>query len=315
MQREIFKNAVLDVSYVGTKGDHLLDRRNINFVGAAETNAFVTNTTLNPTASTNVNSIRPFRGYNTITFIETEAISRYHGLLSSLNWRFAQGSTISLSYTFSKNLTNFTNDRDAVDAPQDQFNFLTEYAEARTSRPHIFSASYIYELPWLQKASNPFVHFLLAGWQVSGITNIESGPPISRVLASSTNSGRNGNRAQLVGDPTSGLAGTIDPASGLPFLFDPTAFANPALGTYGNSGRAIFRLPGRNQTNLSLIKNFYINKEKGRYVQFRAESFNVFNHTQFFLDINGNQLGTSTVGRPGSTRNPREFQFGLKLYL
>jgi len=315
MQREIFKNAVLDVSYVGTKGDHLLDRRNINFVGAPETNAFVTNTVLNPTASTNVNSIRPFRGYGTITFIETEAISRYHGLLSSLNWRFAQGSSISLSYTFSKNLTNFTNDRDGVDAPQDQFNFLTEYAEARTSRPHIFSASYIYELPWLRKNSNPFVHFALAGWQISGITNIESGPPISRVLASSTNSGRNGNRSQLVGDPTSGLAGTIDPVSGLPFLFDPTAFANPALGTYGNSGRAIFRLPGRNQTNLSLIKNFYINKEKGRYVQFRAESFNVFNHTQFFLDINGNQLGTSTVGRPGSTRNPREFQFGLKLYL
>jgi len=296
-------------------------------VGAAETNAWVLDTVRNPTASTNVNAIRPFRGYGTITFKETAAISRYHGLLSSLNWRFARGSTVSLAYTFSKNLTNFTNDRDGVDAPQNQYDLRIEYAEARTSRPHIFSASYIWEMPFFQKNSNPLVKTALAGWQISGITNIESGPPISRVLASTTNSGRNGNRAQLVGDPNAGLKGTIDPVSGLPFLYDPTAFANPALGTYGNAGRAIFRLPGRNQTNLSLIKNFYWNREKARYFQFRVESFNVFNHTQFFLEsANGNVLGgsacvpggiavcTSTTGRPGSTRNPREFQFGLKLY-
>jgi hypothetical protein len=323
IQRQIFKNAVLDVSYVGTKGDHLLDRRNINFVSAADTNAFA----LANGGSTQVNSIRPFRGYGTVTFIETQAISRYHGLLSSLNWRFAKGSSVSLSYTFSKNMTNFTNDRDAVDAPQDQFDLRREYAEARTSRPHIFSASYIYELPWLRKNPNSVVRFVLSGWQISGITNIESGPPISRVLASTTNGGRNGNRAQLVGDPRGGLNGTIDPVSGLPFIFDPTAFANPALGTYGNSGRAIFRLWGRNQSNLSLIKNFYINREKGRYVQFRAESFNVFNHTQFLPSSIDNQLGggacvpgsailvcSSTTGRPTATRNPREFQFGLKMY-
>jgi hypothetical protein len=333
LQREIFKNAVVDLSYVGTKGDHLLDRRNINFVSPADTNAWVLDAVRNPptgnppTASTNVNAIRPFRGYGTITFIETQAISRYHGMLSSFNWRFAKGSSVGLAYTFSKNMTNFTNDRDAVDAPQDQFDLRREYAEARSSRPHIFSASYIYELPWLRKSTNPLVRQVLAGWQISGITNIESGQPISRVLASTTNSGRNGNRAQLVGDPTSGLAGTIHPTSGLPFIFDPTAFANPALGTYGNSGRAIFRLPGRNQTNLSLIKNFYINKEKARYVQLRAESFNVFNHTQFAPLSVDNSLGTSacvpggtiavcttTTGRPTATRLPREFQFGLKMY-
>jgi len=224
-------------------------------------------------------------------------------------------------------MTNFTNDRDGVDAPQNPLNLLPEYAEARTSRPHIFSASYIYELPWLKNNKNTFVHGVLAGWQISGITNIESGPPISRVLASTTNSGRNGNRAQLTGNPVAGLFGTTDPVTGLPFIFDPTAFANPALGTYGNSGRAIFRLWGRNQTNLNLVKNFYINSEKARYIQFRVESFNVFNHTQFLPSSIDNQLGGSacvpggtilvcsgTTGRPGATRNPREFQFGLKLY-
>jgi hypothetical protein len=328
VQHEIFKNAVIDISYVGTKGDHLLDRRNINFVGPAETNAWILDTVRNPTASTNVNAIRPFVGYSTITFIETQAISRYHGLLSSLNWRFARGSSLNVAYTFSKNMTNFTNDRDGVDAPQNQFNLRPEYAEARTSRPHIFAASYIYELPFFRQSKNGFAHYVLSGWQISGITNIESGQPISRVLASSTNSGRNGNRAQLTGNPTGGLAGTVDPVSGLPFIFDPTAFANPVFGTFGNSGRAIFRLPGRNQTNLSLVKNLYLNQEKGRYVQLRAESFNVFNHTQFLPGSVDNQLGGSacvpggtilvcanpTTGRPTATRLPREFQFGLKLY-
>ena len=324
VQHEIFKNAVIDLSYVGTRGDHLLDRRNINFVGPAETNAFA----IANAGSTQVNSIRPFRGYSTITFIETQAISRYHGLLSSLNYRFARGSSLNLAYTFSKNLTDATNDRDAIDDPQNPFDVRTEYAEARTSRPHIFAASYIYELPFFRQNKNGFAHNVLGGWQISGITNIESGQPISRVLASTTNGGRNGNRAQLVGNPTGGLAGTIDPVTGLPFIFDPTAFANPVLGTYGNSGRAIFRLPGRNQTNLSLVKNLYFNEEKGRYLQLRAESFNVFNHTQFLPGSVDNQLGGSpcvpggtiavcanpTTGRPTATRLPREFQFGIKLY-
>ena len=155
---------------------------------------------------------------------------------------------------------------------------------------------------------------LIPGWQIGGITNIESGPPVSRVIPLSTNGGLIGNRANLVGNPTGGVAGTIDPVSGLPFIFDPAAFAAPANGTFGNSGRAIFRLPGRNQTNLSLSRYFYFDREKDRFVQLRVESFNVFNHTQF-LGAN-NQLGiggtANPTGTPGATRSPREMQFAVK---
>jgi hypothetical protein len=83
------------------------------------------------------------------------------------------------------------------------------------------------------------------------------------------------------------------------------------LGTFGNSGRAIVRLPGRNQTNLSLSRYFYFNKDKNRYVQLRAESFNVFNKTQFLGVDNG--IGFSTSGLPTGTRLPREFQFAVKM--
>jgi hypothetical protein len=79
-------------------------------------------------------------------------------------------------------------------------------------------------------------------------------------------------------------------------------------------------LPGRNQTNLAVSKQFYFNKERTVYLQFRAESFNLFNHTQFTgisaaRPTEGTDfLRNSSFGRPTSTRLPREFQFGLKFY-
>lgn len=317
VQREVFKNAVVDVSYVRTKGDHLIRRRNINFVGPKETNDNLTNTGI-----ANGTNIRPYIRYGTITYIETSARSRYNGLLSSFNYRLQKGFTITLAYTYSKNYTDSTNDRDAIDDPQNPFDTSTEYAEARTSRPHIFSASYVYELPFFKKSSNSLARLLLSGYQISGITNFESGPPIPRVIIASTQNGTIGSYANMNGDPSGGLAGTIDPVTTLPFLFDPTVFSTPDVGTYGNAPRAFIHSPGRKQTNLALTKQFYFNKDRNRYLQFRVESFNLFNTTQFVVSTASSQslptagpLSNTTFARPTAARLPREFQFALKLYL
>lgn len=309
IQRELFRNAVIDVSYVGTRGLHLIRRRNINFQTPAAIVAVGTAL---------AGTVRPFLGWGAITYIETSAESKYHGLLSSFNYRFGNGLSLTTSYTWSKNLTNSTNDRDAVDDPQNPFNIAPEWAVARTSRTHIFSASYVYQLPFFKKAENGFVRNVLGGWQISGITNFESGAPVARLTISDTLSGQRGLYPNVSSDPNGGLAGTVDPATGLPFIFDPLAFSLPANGTFGNAPRAFSRLPGRNQTNLAISKQIYFNKDKGRYLQIRAESTNVFNHTQFTgvgttLSVT-NPLTTNLVGRPSSTRFPREFQFGLKLY-
>ncbi len=318
IQREVFKNAVIDISYVGTKGDHLIRRRNINFVTPQQ----AIDAGASSTTAGNTNAARPFVGFSNIIYYETSAISRYNGLLSSFNYRLAQGFTITLAYTFSKTLTDSTNDRDAIDDPQNPFNPRAEYAEARTSRPHIFSASYVYELPFFRKSSNSLVRLLLGGYQLSGITNIESGAPVPRVVISTTDqaNGTRGIYPNAISNPRGGLAGTIDPISGLPFIFDPLAFEPAPLGKFGNLGRAFARLPGRNQTNLAVSKQFYFNKERTMYVQLRAESFNLFNTTQFTGVTAGRPttgtdiLLNSTFGRPTSTRLPREFQFGAKFY-
>jgi len=313
VQREIFRNAVLDVAYVGTRGDFLIRRRNINF---QEPDDIVR------VGTANAGTLRPFLGYGAITYIETSAISRYHGLLSSFNYRLSNDLTFTAAYTWSKNMTDSTNDRDAIDDPQNPFDTSTEYAEARTSRPHMFSASYVYELPWFRKSESAAKRLLLGGYQISGITNIESGAPIPRVAVSDSLAGQRGTYPNRISDPGAGLAGTIDPRTTLPFIFDPTAFSVNAIGTYGNAGRSFARLPGRNQTNLSLVKNIYFNTEKTFYLQLRAEAFNVFNHTQFVMaagaattfPVTGNPADTLSFARPTGTRPPREWQFAGKLY-
>jgi hypothetical protein len=309
VQHNVFKNAVVDVSYVGTRGDKLIRPINLNIPQPADVVRVGTGA---------INSVRPFIGFSNISssgWLESTGISRYHGLLSTFSYRFATGASLTVSYTFSKNKTNATNDRDAIDIPQNPLAKNAEYAEARTSRPHVFSASYVYELPFFKKGKNGFLRAVLGGWQISGITNIESGRPIARVVLNATGQagGQRGLYPDVTGNPNTGLAGTIDPVTGLPFAFDPTVFVLPALGTFGNAQRAFAREPGRNQTNLSAVKNIYFNSEKKKYLQLRAESFNVFNHTQFLgINVTHGNVGFGQV--TGGTRLPREFQFAAKIY-
>jgi hypothetical protein len=312
VQREVFKNAVAEVSYVRTKGDKLIRQRNINFVTPADVVA---------SGTTAGSSVRPYKGYTTINYRETSARSRYNGLLTSLNYRLEKGFTITLAYTLSKAKTDSSNDRDAIDDPQNPFNLGSEYAEARTSRRHVFSASYVYEIPFFRTSESALARLFLAGWQVSGVTQFESGPPITRVTIADTENATRGLYATVIGDYTGGLAGTIDPSTGLPFYFDPTAFGRTAVGQFGDAPRAFVHGPGRKQTNLALMKQFYFNKERSFYLQLRAEAFNLFNTTQFIVSSTASQvlptagpLTNSVFGRPTAARPAREFQFGAKLY-
>jgi hypothetical protein len=225
--------------------------------------------------------------------------------------------TYVFNYTLSRNRTTATNDRDAADNPQNPLDLNAEYADARTDRRHIFSANYIYELPFFRESANELLKGVAGGWQISGITSISSGPPISRIVAN-TNGSLRGSRANLVGDPRAG-------AMPFPFWFDPAAFAPPANGTYGTPTRIdSLRLPGRDQTDLALSKNFY---PMSKRVQFRADFINAFNHTQWTTVDNAcsaastvtlnrcdNISATDTFGQITGTRNPREIQFSLKLY-
>ena len=306
VQRQLYRRGFIDVSYVGSRGDNLIQPVDINYPQPADVVA----------AGGAVNIVRPFPGYGFIRMHQTTARSRYWGLLTQFRHDQGRAGTLTLNYTLSRNRATATNDRDFVDLPQNPLDLEAEYADARTDRRHVFSATYIYELPFFRNSENALLKAALGGWQFSGITNITSGPPASFILVN-TNGFRRGNRADLVGDPGAGNQ------SG-DYWFNPAAFAPPANGTFGNSPRAPFRLPGRNQTDLALSKNFYPWRETR--LQFRADMINAFNHTQFTsvntsctaattVALNRCDIGgTDTFGQVTGTRLPREIQFSLKLY-
>jgi hypothetical protein len=223
-----------------------------------------------------------------------------------------------VSYPLSRTKTDSTNARDAIDLPQNPLDLGAEYAIARSDRTHVFTASWIYELPFFREASG-LLRETLGGWQLSGILQLWSGPPISRVVNGTTNGGRRGIRVSQVSDPLSSLPADVP---GGVYWFNPAAFVSPADGSYGDTGRAEFRLPGVNQWDITLSKNWY--PSKATRVQFRADFINALNHTQ--LDpvaiqntcaatltnptcaVAGNRLGQIT-----NTRAPREIQLGLRL--
>ena len=309
--RKVFTNAVVDVGYVGGRGDNLIRPTNANFPQPADVVA------LQDTVAGAVNPARPYRSYGTITMRETTAISRYQGLLTAFRYSAGTHGTLNVNYTLSRNQTDSTNDRDAIDIPQNPANPDADYADARTDRRHILSASYIYELPFFQSSTNQALKAALAGWQVAGITYANSGQPVPRISVD-TNNFRRGGFADQVADPAAG------DQSGL-FWFNPLAYAPPPDGTFGNSGRAPFRQPGFYKWDVTLSKNFQ--PTPSVRLQFRVDLINAFNQVNWTADPAANGLDntcTSSVttcqvtsdrfGQLIAARAAREIQLGLKVY-
>jgi len=307
MTRQVYQRGAVDVGYVGTRGDHLIRPIDINYPNPADVLRLGS-----------VNLARPYLGYGSITLRETTARSNYWGILTSFRHDGGAAGSLTLNYTLSRNQTDASNDRDAIDIPQDPNNLAVEYADARTDRRHIFTANYVYMLPFFRDSSNAVVKSVLGGWEISGITTINSGQPVPRI-SQSTNGFLRGGRPNIVGDPAAGEQ------TAERYWFNPTAYAPSADGTYGNSVRSEFRQPGRNQTDLSLSKNFALGG--ARRFQFRADMINAFNHTQWLADPSANGLDNTctislttcnpsndTFGQVLNARAPREIQLGFKFY-
>ena len=135
-----------------------------------------------------------------------------------------------------------------------------------------------------------------------------SGQPVSRIINGNTNGGRQGIRVDQISDPLSGIPADV---IGGVFVFNPAAFARPADGSYGNTGRSIFRLPGVHQWDITLSKNWYPVQELR--LQFRADFINAFNHTQLDPAQVQNSTTQARFGQIIGTRAPREIQFGFRV--
>jgi carboxypeptidase family protein/TonB-dependent receptor-like protein len=310
VQRELFRDTTIEVNYIGNKGTHLLMRRNIN-------QALPPNPSIPLTDPRNaVVARRPFPNF--VTYIDSDwsGNSDYNAMNVKFERR-ANTLATTVVYTWARSIDTKSA---AAGIGGQAFNgwqgFLNNHDPKRDRGlsdfdvNHRLVASFVYDLPFgrgkrfgsnLNKAADA----VIGGWQMNGIATFQKGFPITITAADVGGllDTFGTNRANLVGDPSSGTTGTI--AS----WFNKTAFAQPAAGVFGDSGRNILRAPGINNFDLSLFKNFAIT-ERLRF-QFRLESFNAFNHTQFggpVTNVTSPQFGQITSARPA-----RINQLGMKL--
>lgn len=319
VQRQIAPSVIGVVQYVGSTGWSQNNTRAINtlplsdpVVGLAKRQAVATNTTINvpgqapivPTA----NLYRQFPGFSGITQEENRTNFSYHSLQVGVRMEDKHGLTFQLAYTYSHEIDTATNDLNAVSNP---FNIEYDRASGGFDRRQIFNANYFYKLPFFAKSGNAFQRIAFGGWEVSGVTNVQSGIPQSITYNGTDTLGLGGgttNRPNIVGKisyPKTQLA-----------WFDKTAFAAPiapwAGGTtqgFGNARKDAIILPGLFNFNLSAFKTFAITERLN--LQMRVESFNTFNHTQF-QNINAN-TNDPNFGQVTSAYDPRVLQLGAKL--
>jgi hypothetical protein len=313
VQHEIGFNTVVDISYVGNVGKHLLQTVNINTLPYG---ARFLSQNQDPTTGRALPDVflRPILGYQNITRREYSGISNYNSLQATANRRFSRGVQFGVSYTWGK--TMGTGSGEGAALPLYLPWRVWAYGPTSFDQTHLFVVNYIWELPKASKVMpNAFVRHVLDNWTVSGITTFASGFPrgVSFITTDGADitGGGDGVRTVLIAEP-----GLDHGERTLERWFNTAAFARPAQGTYGNASVAPLRGPGVNNSDFTLNKRIPV--REGRFFDFRWELYNAFNHTQFAqidttaqFDPAGKQV-SARFGQAIVARPPRIMQFGIK---
>jgi predicted heme/steroid binding protein len=323
-ERELFWKSIVSVGYVARRGIHLQREADINQPTTEVVAA-------NP--GVNINALRPYKGFGSIRRTDNVANSMYNSLQVTWNRRFADGLQFGASYTLSKSMDSGSNQRDVVPDTYDT-SFL--WGPSEFDARHIVVLNYLYELPLFRHQSG-IAGKALGGWQISGITQFQTGLPCSVAAAvdyakvgqdSNYGCGVNGQYWVVNGDPK--IIGTFGSSGQWFATTNPDGspiFTAPPTGTFNTQRvRNLIYQPGFSNWNLGLFKQFPINETIG--LQFRAEAYNVWNHPNWCgnagcsgtTNIGLNPTNLSTFGKVlakgsgSSGGSERNLQLSLRLY-
>ena len=262
--------------------------------------------------------LRPFPQYNSVySFRKADSGSHYNAITVKLDKRMSSGLSLLVSFTGSKLMDNAASPVTYLGPVSstyaNQYNPKAEFGLSSQDVSRLFSAAYLYNLPFGQGQrffgnATGVVNKLIQGWQTNGIVQWNAGTPI--VLGAATdNTGllTLGQRpAVTAGDPN--LSHKT-----LAKWFNTELYSQPAKFTIGNAARVIpnVRVPGYTDIDMSLFKNNYIGSGERYNIQFRVEAFNAFNHPVF----NGPDAGVNDAnfGLINSQSNsPRQLQLAIK---
>jgi hypothetical protein len=312
-EQEIAPGTSLSVGYVGSHGYHelLSVDQNLPSVPYPYPTQVVTAT------STGLSNPSLWNSTNWIS----QGVSSYNGLELDVNHHLSQGLQFRGVYTFSKSLDNgdSMNTSVATNSPAfvaNPLNLRADYGRASYDVGQSGVVNATYDLPFARaSASSEWLRRVVGNWQISGIETVQSGLPFTPQLSyNPSNDGDTRNPVRPSWNPS--FAGPVI-LGGPNRYFNPNAFIQPAAGTYGNVGRNVLQGAGLSQTDFSLTKKVMFTERLN--LQFRAELFNIFNHTNFntpnpvvYAASTGGFSPTAGVITSTSTSS-RQIQFGLKL--
>ncbi len=346
VQRDLIHNTVATLAYVGAKGTHLTLQHELNQLApvASSANPFLpgqpitddicnsqTGAQLLPRFVVNGKVVKGqpainlavacgndpdffrtnYYGLGSIQRVESVANSNYNALQFSLR-KTSGALTLDVAYTYSHSLDNSSDNFDSNFV--NSLNLHQNYASSNYDQRHILTVAWTYNVPFRGKGLSRVV---LGGWQYAGILTAQAGTPFSVVngvygdsagVADGTTG--IGSYADLVGDPHASpdCPSLAEGTKGLP-LFNCAAYDQTQGLTFGNSGRNSLNNPRRTNLDMSIYKVFKPTEKVD--VQFRAEAFNIFNHTQW----NGVNPYVSTTNFLYSTgaHMPRVLQFAVRI--
>jgi len=295
VQRELWRNAGVDLQYVGSNTVHL-DR------------SFFNNTPQPGVGA--VDPRRPTSKFRSRRIIQNDLRADYDAVSVILRQRMSRGLQVDAHYTWSRTRDMATHSNGGGQT-MNNYDIWADYGPANWDVPHRFVASYIYDVPFLKGSTQPVLRYVVAGWQLAGVTTVQSGTPVNVTTSGDrANIGiSNLQRPNLVG-PVPTLNCQENPTTlELINCFDPSAFALQPQYTFGNAPRNLLRGPKFASTDLSLMKNVPL----GGTVRFqlRAEIFNVFNRVNY-NNPNG-VFGSAAFGRISGAQSMRQMQLGGKL--
>jgi hypothetical protein len=315
LQQSVGFNTVLDVAYVGNLARNQMWQRNLNAIPFGANFLPQNQDPSAPGSPLPQAMLRPLRGYNNVNFREWASSSNYHSMQVQANRRFSAGLQFIASWTWSKSMDFNSNDTDSVSSLVDPR--VWNYGLSSYDRTHVAKFSGVWDLP-RSRLQNPVLKQIADGWQVSGIVSFASGQPLAIGYSTTT-------PIDTTGSPTDGARVFLTGEPSIPRsertrtrFFDTSVVGLPARGTIGNAAKFNLRGPGMNNTDLALFKTFSL-REPLR-LQFRWETYNTWNHTQFTavdttarFDPQGNQVN-NRLGEMTAARAARIMQFALRFY-
>ena len=314
VQQQITPQLTMQIAYVGSHGSHIFT--NVELNPAVQ---------MGPTDTAgNEQARRIYQNFASISESDMGGNTSYNSLQGTLTKRMSFGLSATINYTWSKSLDDIPYNTAVTSAGAGQAFVLPIYVpnfKRLDYGPSVFdhrnnlTLSYTWVIPALREGPKA-LHAVLNGWQTAGLATVHSGDPLNVTVGSDRSLAGLGTSLDVPlrvgsGYGTNACSYGIAATTTCVGYLDPTSFATPPLDTFGNIKKDSFVGPRYVDWDASLTRSFSIQEATGTALQFRAEYFNLLNHTNL-ADPNLTQTSAS-FGRITSDISPRIAQLSLKL--